>query len=225
MKAWRHTLVSATAIALGACTTPLSVSEINSLCSRIPEPVKLMRQEASVSIQSRQLSGEFHAVLVARSAPFGVRLQMFPEVGGKVLDILATLESQKGLIPMTGAAYDSSAPSQGTILQLFAASVGTALSPITPTEVTHAWRDHDGTPWLSLAPRFGLTECVVSIEDQGTRTFRLRSRTQWRMTVSNSAVHIDAPGFQLRAAVDAHDELRDAPSGIFHLQVPRGPGW
>ena len=223
MKARRQSLAGIVAIGLGACTTPLSVAEVRELCNRIPAPAKLARHEAAVRIQSPQLSGEFHAVLITRNAPFGVRLQLFPEVGGKVLDVLTTVESQKGVLPMTGATYDSDAPRQSSILQMFASSVGLAQSHIKLSDVARAWRDQDGTAWLRLTPRFGVADCLVSIDGQGQRIYRLRAHAPWRMTLLDEAVHIDAPDFQLHGKLESREAIRSAPDGTFQLQIPDGP--
>lgn len=66
-----------------------------------------VRSIARVRVESERLAGSFQAVLVRRSGPDpAVRLQLFPDLGGKLLDLGATGRRVWGSFPQAGIALD-----------------------------------------------------------------------------------------------------------------------
>ena len=60
----------------------------------------------TVTIESPWLSGQFRAAIAVVPGPEPrVRLQLFPELGGKVLDLTATAAGVAGSFPHTGEEY------------------------------------------------------------------------------------------------------------------------
>jgi hypothetical protein len=186
-----------------------------------------VRLEAAVTIESAGMGGEFLGVLIVRRDPLAVRLQLFPELGGKILDLAATGQWQRGTLPMTGQRLDHPAMASGDpMLRMFAISLLEASAPLPLGRVLGGWRVAAAGPApaarLHLQPQFGASRCEVTIDrTSGGRVFDLRfGGAGWQMSADGAGVvGIEAPGFRLRAEVTSSEALAVVDDRVFALEL------
>ncbi|MCA8957285.1 MAG: hypothetical protein KDC87_14515 [Planctomycetes bacterium] len=213
------------AVLPGACAGPaLTVPELKALCDSLRPPDAAVRLEARVSLATNlgsRFAGEFLGLAIARTSPScAVRLQLFPELGGKVLDVVATPARRRGVMPPVSAEYDSAAASGDRLLEMFAVSLLLAHAPLQPEHVREAHWETPQRARLQLIPRFGADRCVLWIDrSRGEREFAAVARgAGWSMRVQpDGSVTIQAKGFRLSAAISAREALSSVADSTFEL--------
>ncbi|MBL8756271.1 MAG: hypothetical protein JNK15_23450 [Planctomycetes bacterium] len=144
------------------------------LASLRPMPLAtLVPGRFEVEIETPGLTGTFDAV----SAVFGrgVRMQWFPDVGGKVLDLRVDADAVVADLP--GHHYEAKAPLEAAEPHLglvFAIVLAELLAPVTPERV-RGERSCDGATELCLLPALGAGSVVARLATDGSvASYRLR---------------------------------------------------
>ena len=215
---------------LGCAGLPAPTPEaLEALRFRIPPPGgPFLRIRAEVDVESDSFAGAFHAVLVAKTGQNPVvRLQLLPDVGGKVLDLLASRERITGWFPQTGERVDVALPGEArshpivfiglTLLELFA-----------PVEGRIRGVELRGNDWVfSLDSRSGVVDVTGTTEELARRSERpfLRTLTfRWSPFVSwtwrNEPDEVVAPGFRLRMKSGAGEQLDRVDESLLRLELP-----
>jgi len=114
-----------------------------------PTPV-LERLRVHVSLDSAWLAGEFDGVVVAMRGPEGplVRVQLFGDLGPKMLDLLARPERIVGFFPQTSEGIDCALPDEASphLLLFMGASLLERYSRRTPARILGVREEPEG--WL-----------------------------------------------------------------------------
>lgn len=164
-----------------------------------------------VTIAAPRLAGTFDAALLVEPGPRGrARLQLFPDLGGKVLDVVACDERIEGVIPHASQHVRADPRAERLEAHLLAFAGVTLLelaTPVTRSRVLGVRRAGTGYE-LRLAPRAAASEVVASV-DAGGRVQRIALRAAgaaWSVTPGPPLV-VEAPGFLLRATVHEQEPL------------------
>jgi hypothetical protein len=180
------------------------------------------RAQGRVEIDSRWISGDYEAVVVAETAPFPrARLQLFPALGGKLMDVLATPKRLAGTIPAAGIALDWSsadgAPPRA-LLAFVALGLLEQVQPLTWPRARAARRDGDG--WeLELEPCFPGVEQWALIDGQGELRER-RYRVGGASWTERFGPHrFEGRGFRLTIDAAAAPRTADVPESAFDLNL------
>ncbi|HVS18538.1 MAG TPA: hypothetical protein VMT18_08055, partial [Planctomycetota bacterium] len=170
-------------MSLAGCVSfaPLS-AELAERLAEQAQPCSPFRQRAQVEMEGY---GLFEAVLVADGASSRARLQLLPEVGGKMLDLAIAPERIDGYMPPAGIAlthvrHARLAPPRH-LLAFIAASVLEAITPITSERVLGE-RAIAGGSELHLRPALEGLEVTAQVDKEGrllAREYRLRG-VRWR---------------------------------------------
>jgi hypothetical protein len=119
-----------------------------------------------VEIESPGLTGTFDAVCAVFD--HGVRMQWFPDVGGKVLDLHVGGDSV--VADMPGHRYEAKAPLDAAEPHLglvFAMVLAELLAPVTPERV-QGERTNDGATELRLLPALGAGVVTARLAGDGS---------------------------------------------------------
>ncbi len=142
-----------------------------------PTPV-LERLRVHVSLDSAWLAGEFDGVVVAMRGPEGpvVRVQLFGDLGPKMLDLLARPERIVGFFPQTSEGIDCALPDEASpnLLLFIGASLLERFSRRTPARILGVREEPDGW-WVNLRPAVRGTE-VHAFHDRSGRATKRRIR-------------------------------------------------
>jgi len=190
------------------------------LVSSQPSRSPFLRAQGRVRIESPKFSGEFLAVLLARAEPLAIRLQLFPDIGGKVLDLAVSDSEQHGVIPPTNQALSYPDGSGDRLLEMFATSVLEIHTRIEPGRITCLRRAEPESVTMELEPRYGATRCVLHVgPDWGNRVYEITRRgVSWRMRVEGERkVEIRSKRFALWADITDRETPTSVPSNLFHL--------
>lgn len=120
-----------------------------------------------LELATPRLAGTFDAVLVRDGET--LRLQLFPDVGGKVLDL--RLAADGVTADLGGVAYraapplDRAAPHLALVLAMV---VGELATPVTPDRVRRVQRRGDAVVAVELAGRGALPGVVAALAADGT---------------------------------------------------------
>ncbi len=133
----------------------------------------LLPGQFEVEIESPGLTGTFDAVCAVSGS--GVRMQWFPDVGGKVLDL--HVGTSAVVAEMPGHRYEAVAPLQDAEPHLglvFAMVLAELLAPVDAARV-QGERWSDGATELRLLPALAAGEVTARLAAEGTiAAYRLR---------------------------------------------------
>ena len=111
-----------------------------------PEISTAASTTAEVRVRSERMTGTFSAVLASERGG-RVRLQLFPDVGGKILDLYASSERIAGAIPQAGSKVDDRTDSgelPRSLLTFFAITLLEHHTPLTEDRVRGVRRGGEG---------------------------------------------------------------------------------
>jgi hypothetical protein len=190
-------------------------ADLEALRSVPPPPGPLVRMRASVDIDGRWLAGTFDAVLVARTgADPAVRLQLFPDLGGRALDLAARRDRITGYFPMSGEGIDWALPSEGRAHPIF--FIGLTLlerfAPVGPERVLGVRRG--ARPAFLLKP---VVEGARVVYD-GDRSFRWAPGVEWK----EGGGTVEAPDLRIRVRVLESRPVDALEDSVFTLALPPG---
>jgi hypothetical protein len=212
-------VLAASAALLTACRTAMPPDQLARL--DLAPPAAPQRLHLEVDLESRWLSGVFDALVVTRSSPPAVRLQLLPDLGAPILDLVAT-----------PAAITARMHGEDAVRRWRGQDDDPPLAPPLLFAITlleqHAALGHDrivaafsGPPiTLDLRGLFPGTRVVDAELQSGEvvgRTFR-RGHVVWRDTLAGDHGEVTAPGFRLRARVLAREDAGDVGDDLFDLE-------
>ncbi len=186
------------------------------LLRSIPPPAgPFVRIRATVDIDGRWLAGTFEAALAARSgADPAVRLQLFPDLGGKALDLAVRRDRITGYFPQSGEGIDWALPSEARAHPLL--FIGLTLlerfSPVGPDRVLGV---RPGPP-----PEFLLRPAVdlVRVVWNGGRIYRWAPGVEW----SEKDGSVEARDLRIRVRVHESKPVEALDESVFTLSLPGG---
>src|SRR5688572_21401513 len=140
-----------------------------------PMPLsKLLPGQFELELASPSLTGTFDAVCGVASDE--CRLQLFPDVGGKVLDL--TLRAASVVAEFPGSRYEAQAPLDGApphLALVFAAILGELLAPVSAERVLGERRGADGATEIGLQPALGSGSVAATLAPDGRiRAYRIQ---------------------------------------------------
>ena len=188
----------------GCCTRPADAR----LRELLPPPRAPFRVQLEVEVESAGLRGLFDGVLIARPSPPAVRLQLLPDLGAPILDVVATPAHGDATVRVWRGAPTDPGPHP---LLMFGITLLEQCAAVAPERVLCM---SDGS-----TSRFTLRGCFpgVAIDDAHLVGGQLVGRTftyggaRWRDDLVAGTV--DAPGVAVRTrvvAIDVADDLDDA---------------
>ncbi len=221
-------------------------------CRSWSEPTEMERRDAArahpgidrparlrvrLDVESPWLSGQFAGVVLARPGP-EVRAQFFPDIGGKVIDLLATPRRIAGYFPMSREGMDCRLPEEARPhpLLFMGLHLLERVAPLAPERVT-GWKVIDRTPMdYVVAKEEARVDSVVEgaslellfIRHQASipflqlrgRRFRWGFGIGWTERFEEGALLVEAPGLRLRVEVLERETLESVPASHFELELP-----
>jgi hypothetical protein len=192
----------------------------------VREPTRLRLR---LDIDSPWLSGQFEGAALARPGP-EVRLQLFPDLGGKAVDLLATPTRIVGYFPQLREGIDMRLPGEARPHPL--AFLGLhLLERAAPAGTVTGWRPLEGDSATGASRIEARLNSVVegataflSLEKPPRVTAR---RLRWMYGVEwterpdgPDASVIEAPRLRVRLTVLERQHPKDLPAGAFELTLP-----
>lgn len=167
-------------LATSACTTwhAPSEAELARIRAGHRPTTDVLSITSEVTIDSERLRGTFEGVLV--SDPAGrIRVQLFPDLGGKILDLVADEDAIVGSIPQAEIRVEGN-PREGNLprhlLTFFAITLLEAAVPLHPDRVVDV-RTEGAHLWVRVRPRVAGSEVEIAIDAEGrviAREYRFR---------------------------------------------------
>jgi hypothetical protein len=180
-----------------------------------------------MSLESSWLAGEYDGVVVAKSGPGGAaaRIQLFGDLGPKMIDLLARPERILGYFPQTGEGVDCALPDQASPhpLLFIGASLVEHFSEWTATRILGVREEPDGC-WVNLRPAVrGMT--TQAFRDRSGRL--TKSRLWWIYGLGWEEVwdgpddlQVHASGLSIRVRILERAGAASVKPGLLELALP-----
>lgn len=186
-------------------------------------PPKVTRTRVHVSLDSRWLAGEFDGVVLAQ--PGAARIQLFGDLGPKMIDLLARPDRVLGFFPQTREGVNVALPKEAVPHPLLFLGVNILedMAAVDESRVLGVRETGDGW-WLDLKPlvpgmrveAFRTREGVIT-----ERRFRWMFGVHWdEERVEPDELSISAPGVDITVRLLSTETLTQAPAKAFELTVP-----
>ena len=181
-----------------------------------PLPGPYLRVEADLDVESPWLSGRFNIVAIGRTGVDPrVRAQLFPDIGGKAVDLVAFPGRVIGTLPQAGQAVDSDLKTEKdlhplhfmgiTLLEHFASGITNRVIGARPAE-----------GWLLLKPLAGRGEVQVKLDENDRIVRRIFTwHTTWEEEIGPDEVTIRTKGVTIRLTNIRRKPLESVPDSIF----------
>jgi hypothetical protein len=217
------------ALGLGGCRTffPPTPELVANLDARAADQTGDLRATGRVRVESDVLRGEFLAAVAwSRGDRPRIRVQWFPELGGKVLDLLATPERIAGALPATDQRLDIHPDAPAAAYQpllLMGLSVLESCLLVTPERVLDA-RPLDQGFELRLRSVRRWLRLRAKVDDQGNvRQLdfdHLGARWSERRDADGRRRVIEAKGFRIEILIEEIEPEATLPDAVFEWQSP-----
>ncbi|MEM7167134.1 MAG: hypothetical protein AAF581_16855 [Planctomycetota bacterium] len=183
------------------------------------QPTASGRAQARVTLRSPQVSGEFHGLLVATRTPTTkVRMLLLPDLGSRILDVIATQDRLWGTLPGGQQRLDvvrgRAAPRRFLTfagLTLLEAHIPVDESRITGARATAAgWQVH-------LTATFPRLRVLADIDTDGqviARHYRYRG-VSWSEYVSSDSRTIEGSDFEMTIDQIVWEDDPELPEALF----------
>jgi hypothetical protein len=191
-----------------------------------PTPV-LERLRIHMSLDSASLAGEFDGVVVARRGPEGpvVRVQLFGDLGPKMLDLLARPDRIVGFFPQAFEGVDCALPGEAAphLLLFMGASLLERFSARTPGRILGVREEPEGF-CVNLQPAIRGTE-VHTFHDRSGRP--VKERIYWMYGLhwdeewpGPDELAISAPRISIRVRILERRAEASLKPGTLDLTLP-----
>ncbi|HLY12251.1 MAG TPA: hypothetical protein VKW04_23310 [Planctomycetota bacterium] len=226
MKPLLGLLLLATAGCSGFASPTAEQLQLLPLVPRPAAPV-VERLRIQISVDSPWLVGEFEGVVLARSGsePPVIRLQLFGDVGPKMLDLLASPDRMIGYFPQIREGIDCTLPREAAPhpLLFLGASLVEMFTPISADRVLGIREEEQGW-WIKLEPAIRGMRSLVFRNPAGAWS---RRRYFWMYGVGwdedwshPDRWSITAPHIALRVRILERERGASAKPTDFELKVP-----
>lgn len=200
------------------------------LASRVRDlpapPGPYLRARVRIDIESSSLSGQFDGAILAQTGPRPrVRLQAFPDLGGKVLDLVASPVRIAGYLPQSNEGGDYALPLQGSAnaFVCLGLSLLEQFAPLGEERLLGMKEGPDGW-WILVRPLTDDVELTAFIESGGAlarRRYRWSWIVQWdHVAEGRDAFEIGAHGTRIRIQMLDPRVVERVPDSAFELKVP-----
>jgi hypothetical protein len=203
---------------------PARPEEISDLLGRLPDgTAPFVRLKVRLKIDSSSLAGVFLGAVVVRRGPEpAVRAQFFPDLGGKVIDLLATPRRITGYFPHQNEGIDQELPGDARIhpLSLVGITILEHAVPVTPARITGTREESDGRWFRLTAATPGVDLAIHSDAGRTVRRFIWTWGIRWREIASDREASVEAPGLSFRIEVLERTQPDHLPESVFQLSLP-----
>jgi len=219
--------VAVLALLAPGCMFSRPTSEVLEKVDALPARPSYLRVKNKVSLTSGWMSGRFTGVMAIRGGESpAVRLQCFPDLGGKALDVLATPARMAGVVVQLNQGCDLAMPTSETPnpVTMMGASMLEFHAPVTRDRVL-GQRAADGGWWLALKPVVAGVRIMVWLGPDGRIT---KKRVYWNGAGWDEGWETDdvyvfkAPGVEMRVEQAEAKVVDSLPASLFELTVPPG---
>jgi hypothetical protein len=196
---------------------------------RLPEgrTSPFARRKFRMSVDSPWLAGEFDGVAQARllTGPPAVRVQVFGDLGPKMMDLLARTDRIAGYFPQPREGVDCALPSEAAphLILFMGATLLEDFLPLRLDRVEGIREEEEGA-WLRLSPVVPGLGTDVFLSKSGEirkRRFRWMYGIRWEETlVAAEDWRITAPDIDIRLKVVGRDQEPLANPGVFEMTLP-----
>ena len=181
-----------------------------------PLPGPYLRVEADMDVESPWMSGRFNAVAIGRTGVNPrVRAQMFPDLGGKAVDLLATPGHVSGTLPQAGQSVESDLATEKEIHPLH--FIGITLLEHFASGITYrviGARPSEG--WLLLKPLAKVGKVQVKLDENDRIVRRIITwHATWEEEIGPDEVTIRAKGVTIRLTNIRRKRLDSVADSIF----------
>ena len=212
---------------MAGCAVPFeppTPSDIGNLIQFPAPPGPYVRARTRFSIESLSFGGVFEGVVLARTGPSPVlRVQLFPDVGGKALDLVARPDRITGYLPHLGEGIDMALPSEARLhlLSLVGVTLLEHLVPVTGDRLIGVQRD--------MACGYRLRGAAVGVEltawsaglGHTRREFQWVHGVRWtELAVAGRSSEISTPRLSARMEVLEITFPKTLPDSLFELKLP-----
>ncbi|MEM7261582.1 MAG: hypothetical protein AAF488_06290 [Planctomycetota bacterium] len=182
-----------------------------------------VRVEASISVESPQFAGRFRALIAGNTGPTPrVRIQLYPDVGGKILDLAASSDRIVGFTTDGSQKLDVNVPHplpRSFLTFLALTLLDRHLQPVadTPLQIS---TDHGGELVAFRRPSAWPGHRVEEPRRlTNLRVHHYRS-VSWNEQVTENRIAITAPDFSLTIEPTDVDYDSPLPESVFVLELP-----
>lgn len=183
------------------------------------------RAEPWVTLRSEHVSGEFQGVLVATrtGGRTKVRMQLFPDLGGKILDVLASSDRLWGSVPGGGLELDTPLPEVAPrgFLTFVALTLLENQDPFFDVRVKGERKTSTGHEVEFESTWPGL-EVIADIDSSGlltARHYRYRNVAWHEQVESDTTRVITGDGFHMRIEKIQWEHDPDLPDAAFLIEA------
>lgn len=186
-------------------------------------PPAVVRHRVHLSLDSRWLAGEFDGVVI--SEPGAARIQLFGDVGPKMIDLLARPDRITGYFPQTREGVDVALPDRAVPHPLLFLGA-TLLEDLAEVDVDRVLgvQEADEGWWLDLKPQIaGMRSEAL----RGPDGLSLERRFKWMYGVKwterwegPDSCTIQATGVTIRVRILGRETIPLRPSKAFEIELP-----
>ncbi len=193
------------------------------LLSMPPPGAPFIRLKVRMTIDSPALAGVFDGVIVLRTGTRpAVRAQFFPDLGGKVIDLLARPDRITGYFPLQKEGIDLALPEEARLhpLSMIGVTLLEHAAALQAGRVTGV-RGGDEGPWYRIAGAAPGVELTLQLRGEFTvRQFAWKHGVQWCETSSSTGATVAAPGLSVRLDILERQHPDPLPESLFELALP-----
>jgi hypothetical protein len=202
--------------------------QIRGLLARVP-PLEgpFLRLKVRLDLESASLSGAFWGVIAARTGPEPrVRAQFFPDVGGKVMDLVARPDRITGVFPMTGERLDIALPDEARLhpLSLIGVTLLEHCAPLSEARIGGVRAGAEGFEFRVAGVAPGVSVILEPRGERLVRTFEWKHGVRWtESSEPGGSASVTAPRFKLSLTVLEKERVPSWPDRVFEI-LPPVPG-
>ena len=220
--AWRVATAVVAALVLSSCRSFAPPSP--ELLAVLPpaHDTQFLQRQIEFTIDSPDLSGVFEGILVARAgSDAAVRLQLFPDVGGQVLDLAIDSDAIEALRADFEEPFHAALPPdermEASLPLFFAVTLVEHFTPLAPQRIIGARKWEDG--WeIKLQPHSSGVRVRAYVDGEGNvvrRRFKY-GFLKWYQT-SVDPLRVESWGVEVELDTVDEEIVDELPTDVFRL--------